>query len=258
MQAQNTTNTAGQGLVALVTGANKGIGLEIAKALDAHGYIVYIGSRNLAHGQQAAAALSTHARVVQLDITDIPSIRAAVDQIQNDYGQLDLLVNNAAISQAHDRGLTVEEIMALQMPDTVSIDDMRTVWDTNVFGTLAVTQAFLPLLKNAKGPRIVNISSGLGSLTIAMRADNPYRGLFDTVYAASKTALNGVSVSMAIAFEKYNIRVAAVSPGYTATALNNFQGTDTLAEGSKEPIRVCLDTDFKSGMFTGPTGVYPW
>ena len=141
---------------------------------------------------------------------------------------------------------------------------MRTVWDTNVFGTLALTQAFLPLLRKAAAARIVTVSSALGSLTISANPENPYRKSFDAVYGASKTALNGIFLSLAIELEGSGIKVHLVSPGFTATALNNFQGTDTVEEGSLEPIRVALAEDIPSGSFTGPdnfTGadnILPW
>ena len=156
-------------------------------------------------------------------------------------------------------GRTLEEIIAAQRASIASIDEMKTVWETNVFGTLAVTQAFLPLLKNATAARIVNVSSSLGSLTLNSDPAFPYRQGFDVIYGASKTALNAITVSLATELADANIKVNAVSPGFTATALNNFQGTDTVEEGSREPIRVALEEDGPSGKFTGPNQeVFPW
>jgi NAD(P)-dependent dehydrogenase (short-subunit alcohol dehydrogenase family) len=250
--------------VALLSGANTGVGYEIAKALAANGYTVYVGSRNPEKGEAAAAKISEKAKAIQLDITDTDSIDAAVKLIESEFGYLTLLVNNAAISHAGKPGRTMEEILGAQFPSVASIKEMRTVWDTNVFGTLAVTQAFLPLLRNAKSARIVTVSSALGSLTANSDPANPYRKSFDAVYGASKTALNGVFLSLAIELEGSGIKVNLVSPGFTATALNNFQGTDTVEEGSLEPIRVALAEDIPSGLFTGPgnfTGpdnIVPW
>ena len=239
--------------VALVSGANTGVGYEVAKALANNGYVVYIGSRDLKKGEIAADKIGGQTKAIQLDITDTGSINSAVAQIESDFGFLNLLVNNAAISNAGKTGQTMEEILSAQMPSIAAISDMRTVWDTNVFGTLAVTQAFLPLLQKAAAARIVTVSSALGSLTVNSDPANPYRKAFDAVYGASKTALNGIFLSLAIELEGSNIKVHLVSPGFTATALNNFQGTDTVEEGSIEVIRVALAEDLPTGSFTGPT-----
>jgi len=238
--------------VALVSGANTGVGYEVAKALAFNGYTVYVGSRDMDKGRTAAAKIGGQAKAIQLNITDTGSIDAAVGQIQSDFGFLTLLVNNAAISNVGKPGQTMEEILGAQMPSIAVISDMRTVWDTNVFGTLAVTQAFLPLLRKATAARIVTVSSALGSLTVNSDPANPYRSAFDAVYGASKTALNGVFLSLAIELESSNIKVNLVSPGFTATALNNFQGTDTVEEGSLEVVRVALAEDIPTGSFTGP------
>lgn len=249
---------------ALVTGANTGVGYQIAKALADQGYSVYVGSRSLDKGEEAAASIGNNAKAIQLDITDIHSINAAVKQIESEFGYLTLLVNNAAISHAGKAGRTLEEILGAQFASVASITEMRTVWDTNVFGTLAVTQAFLPLLRHATPARIVTVSSALGSLTINSNPANPYRKSFDAIYGASKTALNAIFLSLAIELEGSGITVNLVSPGFTATALNNFQGTDTVEVGSIEPIRVALAEDIPSGSFTGPdnfTGsdnILPW
>lgn len=250
--------------VALVSGANTGVGFQIAKALTDNGYTVYIGSRDLQKGQAAVEKLSGKAIAVQLDITDTESILSAVKTIESEYGYLTLLVNNAAVSHAGTSGRTMEEVLGAQRASIASISELKTVWDTNVFGTLALTQAFLPLLKQASNARIVTVSSALGSLTINANPENPYRSNFDAVYGASKTALNGIFLSLAIELEPANIKVHLVSPGFTATALNNFQGTDSVEEGSREPIRVALAEDLPTGSFTGPEGfsgkdnILPW
>ncbi|WP_262510166.1 SDR family NAD(P)-dependent oxidoreductase [Chitinophaga parva] len=140
----------------------------------------------------------------------------------------------------------------------VSLDEVRTVWETNVFGVIAVTQAALPLLRKSASARIVNVSSVLGSLSWISDPQCWAREHFGIVYAASKSALNAVTLAFALELEKENIKVNAVSPGYTATALNNFQGTDTLEVGSREPVRVALETDGPTGGFTGPEGPLPW
>ncbi|MEO6684577.1 MAG: SDR family NAD(P)-dependent oxidoreductase [Dyadobacter sp.] len=244
--------------VALVTGANQGVGFQIAKTLAENGYIVYVGSRNLENGQKAAAEIGFTAHAVQLDVTLQSTISAAVERIGKEAGRLDLLVNNAAVAHAGKSGRTLEEITQDGKASTASLDEVRAVWETNVFGVIAVTQAFLALLRKSPAARIVNVSSGLGSLTWVADPACWAREHFGVVYAASKTALNAVTMAFAIELEKENIKVNAVSPGFTATALNNFQGTYTVEVGAREPVRVALQTDGPTGTFTGPDGTLPW
>lgn len=244
--------------IALVTGANQGVGFQIAKALADNGYIVYVGSRNLANGEKAAAEIGVTAHAIQLDVTQQSTISAAVEQIGATSGRLDLLVNNAGIAHSGKPGRTLEETMASGKAINAPLDEVRAVWETNVFGVIAVTQAALPLLRKSAAARIVNVSSGLGSLTWIADPACWAKEHFGVVYAASKTALNAVTMAFAIELEKENIKVNAVSPGFTATALNNFQGTDTVEVGSREPIRVALETDGPTATFTGPDGPFPW
>lgn len=244
--------------VALVTGANQGVGFQIAKALAANGYSVYVGSRNLSNGEKAAAEIGTNAQAMQLDVTRQSTIHAAVEYIEKQHGRLDLLVNNAAIAHAGKPGRTLEETTEDGKASTASLDEVRTVWETNVFGVIAITQAMLPLLRKSPAARIVNVSSGLGSLTWIADPACWAREHFGVVYAASKTALNAITMAFAIELEKENIKVNAVSPGFTATALNNFQGTDSVEVGSREPVRVALETDGPTATFTGPDGSLPW
>lgn len=254
-QIESTTNNKP---VALVTGANQGVGFQIAKALANNGYIVYIGSRNLSNGEKAAAEIGITAHAIQLDVTQPSTINAAVQLIAKESGRLDLLVNNAAIAHGGKPGRTLEETTDDGKAITASLDEVRSVWETNVFGVIAITQATLPLLRKSTAARIVNVSSGLGSLTWIADPACWARGHFGVVYAASKTALNAVTLAFAIELEKENIKVNAVSPGFTATALNNFQGTDSVEVGSREPIRVALETDGPTATFTGPDGALPW
>jgi NAD(P)-dependent dehydrogenase (short-subunit alcohol dehydrogenase family) len=145
--------------VALVTGANQGIGFQIAKDLVAHGFIVLVGSRNLERGEAAAKEVGADARALQLDVTDQASITAAAERVRNEFGRLDVLVQNAAISNTNKLpGQSVEEYAKSTRPSNVSLDEMRAVWDTNVFGVLAVYQAMLPLLRDAPEASIVNVS----------------------------------------------------------------------------------------------------
>ncbi|MGV3704723.1 MAG: SDR family NAD(P)-dependent oxidoreductase [Arcticibacter sp.] len=254
---ENQTASANKS-IALVTGANQGVGNEIAKALAANGYIVYVGSRKLENGEKAAAAIGENAKAIELDVTQQSTIDAAMVRIGSEHGRLDLLVNNAGISHGGTVPKSPEELMSTGRAVNVSLDEVRKVWETNVFAVIAVTQAALPLLRKSSAARIVNVSSSLGSLTWISDPQCWARENFGIVYAASKTALNAVTVAFALELEKENIKVNATSPGYTATALNNFQGTDSLEVGSREPIRVALETDGPTGSFTGSEGLLPW
>lgn len=257
MANQPDQSTAGR-LVALVTGANQGIGLAIAKALAANGYSVLVGSRNFSKGEVAAESIGLNAYPIQLDVTDETSIKEAAKRVGDEFGKLDLLVNNAAIAQAGKPGQTPEENVNSSLASVASLAEMRAVWETNVFGVLAVTQAMLPFIRKSGAGRIVNVSSGVGSLTLNSDPSFPYRHYFGAVYPASKTALNAITLALAIELEGENIKVNATSPGFTATAMNNFQGTDSIEVGARNPIRVALEVDGPTGTFTGPDGPLPW
>jgi NAD(P)-dependent dehydrogenase (short-subunit alcohol dehydrogenase family) len=238
--------------VALVTGANQGIGLQIAQDLVPHGFTVLVGSRNFEKGQTAAKSIGAHAHAVQLDVTDHKSIAAAPERIRKEFGRLDVLIQNAAISNTNKKpGQSVEEYSKTTRPSVVSLDEMRAVWDTNVFGVLSVYQAMLPLLRATPRARIVIVSSGVGSLTATSDPAYPYRAIFGPVYPASKTALNALTVAMALELEPDGIKVNAVSPGYTKTNLNGYSGTETVEEGAREAVRVALlGPDGPTGKFT--------
>src|SRR5580698_2384367 len=248
--------------VALVTGANQGIGLQIAKDLAAHGFTVLVGSRHLGRGEAAAKEVGPDARALQLDVTDQASIAAAAERIRKELGRLDVLVNNAAISNTSKLpGQSIAEYAKLTRPSNVSLDEVRAVWETNVFGVLAVTQAMLPLLCEAPAARIVNVSSGVGSLTMNSDPACAWRSLFGPVYPASKTALNAITLAaMAIELEPAGIKVNAVSPGFTKTNLN--------APPRRRPPRrspclhsrvALLGPDGPTGTFThAKLGMLPW
>ena len=247
--------------IALVTGANQGVGFQVAKELVANGVTVLVGSRNFARGEAAAQEIGPGAVPLQLDVTDQASIAAAVESIGQAFGRLDLLVNNAAISNTGRLpGQSIEDYSKSTRPSNVSLDEVRAVWETNVFGTLAVYQAMLPLLRRSSDARIVNVSSGVGSLTLNADPAFPYRAIFGPVYPASKTALNAITLAMMLELETSGIKVNLVSPAYTKTNLNGYSGTDSLEDGSREVVRVALlGPDGPTGTFTRWDGeTIPW
>ncbi len=246
--------------VALITGANQGIGLQIAKDLVPHGFTVLVGSRNFERGQAAAKEVGPEALAIHLDVTDENSIVAAAKRIRSELGRLDVLINNAAISNTKmPPGMSVEEYSKSTRPSNVSLDELRAVFETNVFGVVAVTQAMLPLLREAPAARIVNVSSGAGSLTLNSDPAFPWRSIFGPVYPASKTALNAITLATAIELESTPIKVNACSPGFTKTNLNNYAGTQTVEEGAREPVRLALlGPDGPTGTFSGTGGPIPW
>lgn len=245
--------------VALVTGANKGIGLEIAKGLASSGFTVLVGSRRLGAGKDAARGIGNNAHALQLDVTDHNSIVAAAKRIRDDFGRLDVLVNNAGIAHAGSPEASFEEKLVAQRPSTASLTETRAIFETNVFGVIAVTQALIPLLRQAPAGRIINLSSTVGSLTLQSDPSNPVRAIQSVSYAPSKTALNAVTVAFANELAHTSIKVNAVCPGFTATELNNFRGTRSVEEGAREVIRLALlGADGPTGTFSNDEGLVPW
>ena len=237
--------------IALITGANQGVGLQVSKELVANGVTVLVGSRNFERGEAAAKEIGKGAVAIQLDVTDQVSISSAAERIRSEFGRLDLLVNNAAISRSVRNDVALEDYAAKYGASTVSLDEVRTIWETNVFGPLAVYQAMLPLLRLSSDVRIVNVSSGVGSLTLNADPAFPYRKMYSPAYAGSKSALNIIALSMMIEHENDGIRVNLVSPEFTSTALNNYQGTETVEDGSREVVRIALlGQDGQTGTFT--------
>ena len=226
----------------LITGANRGIGYETARQLVAAGHTVWIGSRDLARGRAAAEELG--ARAVQLDVTDDASVAAAALTIE----ALDVLVNNAAVEERGDGNAVIG-------PVDVTADLVRKTFDTNVFGTVRVLHAFLPLLQCSAAPVVVNVSSGLGSLTVvsSMPADI-YPGV---AYPASKAAVNMITVQYAKALP--HLRINAADPGFTKTDLNGNTGTQTVAEGAEVVVRLAqVGPDGPTGGLFNTAGSVPW
>ncbi|MBF9144303.1 SDR family oxidoreductase [Hymenobacter properus] len=232
--------------IALVTGGNKGIGFEIVRGLLQAGCRVYLGAREAAKGQQAVAELASagDVRFLEVDLGNQATLDAAVVHLQRTEGRLDILVNNAGINVPGDGA-----------PSSADIRSVEQVLHTNFLGTLAVTQAFLTLVKQAAAGRIVNVSSPLGSLTLSGQNDWGLLG-----YSASKAALNMLTVQLAHELRDTAIKVNSAAPGYTATELNGFAGSDTPAQGAAEAIRLALlPADGPSGTMSSATnGLLPW
>lgn len=245
--------------VALITGANKGIGLQIAKDLAEHGFTVLVGSRSLENGETASKSIGSDAHALQLDVTDQDSIVAAAERIRNEFGRLDVLVNNAGISHAGKPGdLFPSSGAASGLLTVASLEDIRAVYETNVFGVIAVTQAMLPLLREAPAARIVNMGSTGGSLSWNSIPENSHRAMFGA-YSASKSAVHAVTLAFAFALESTNIKVNAACPGFTSTALNNFAGTRSVEQGAREAVRLAMiGADGPTGTFSDEDGPIAW
>jgi NAD(P)-dependent dehydrogenase (short-subunit alcohol dehydrogenase family) len=231
----------------LITGANKGLGFETARQLIAAGHTVYLGSRDAERGRRAAEQLG--ARPVQLDVTDDASVAAAVKSIEADGG-LDVLVNNAGV-EARGAGNVV--IGAAE----VTADMMRTLFETNVFGVVRVTHAFLPLLEKSAAPVVVNVSSGLGSMARITEPGTLTYAYPGVAYPASKTTVNMLTVQYAKAFP--NMRINAVEPGYTKTDLNGNTGIQTVEQGAGIIVRMAqVAPDGPTGGYFDAEGPLPW
>jgi NAD(P)-dependent dehydrogenase (short-subunit alcohol dehydrogenase family) len=226
----------------LVTGANKGLGLETARRLLGEGHEVWMAARD--PGRGAAAAEELGARFVTLDVNDDASVAAAVRTL-TDAGGLDVLVNNAGIA---GRRAAIAETTA---------EDVREVFETNVFGAVRVLQAFTPLLDASSAPVVVNVSSGLGSLALASDPDGTYATFLALAYPASKAALNMLTVKWAAAHPRW--RINAADPGFTATDLNEHRGTQTVQEGTDAIVALaCLGPDGDTGTYLSRAGQVPW
>lgn len=237
--------------VALVTGANKGIGLEIARQLAEAGVAVIMGARNLQRGQDAASDLEKtglDVEAIEIDLTDEVTIASAAEKIAAKYGRLDILINNAGIVDPEDGPPSVSSTAAT-----------RRLMETNFLGTLAVTQAMLPLLRRSNAGRIVNLSTTLGSLAINGDPSSPYYEARLIGYNASKAALNMLTVQLAAELKDTSIVVNSVAPGYVRTDLTGGNGFMTPAEGARLPVEYALlGPDAVSGSFIEPQGNIPW
>jgi NAD(P)-dependent dehydrogenase (short-subunit alcohol dehydrogenase family) len=229
--------------ITVVTGANKGLGYETARQLIERGHTVYLGARDPQRGAKAAAELG--ARPLLIDVTDDTSVATAAEQIRGEAGLVDVLINNAGIAG----GFTP--------PGETTAADLQRVYNTNVFGAVRVTHAFLPLLELAEAPIIVNVSSGMGSFAVTRDPSRFESKLVGLAYPSSKTALNMLTSQYSKAYP--HIRINAVDPGYTATDLNGNRGTQTVAEGAVAIVRMSLiGRDGPTGTFVDANGAVQW
>lgn len=239
---------------ALITGANKSIGFETAKQLLDLDYFVYLGSRDMQKGSEAAAQLkSDRVEVIQIDISNPASIEAAKKRLTGKINSLDVLINNAGISGGFP-----------QTPTTLDTDVIRKIFDTNFFGTINVTMAFLDLLKKSDAPRIVNVTSGLASLTLHNDPSWKYYNFKGGAYGPSKTALNAYTIALAYELRDTAFKINAVDPGFTATDFNNYRGTGSVIDAAKIIVKYAtLNADGPSGKYFSndiedDNGESPW
>jgi len=241
----------------LITGANRSIGLEITKQLSKQGLFVYLGARDLEKGAAAAKELEENGfkniKAIAIDVTKPDSILAAKTIIENEQGKLDILINNAGISGELP-----------QPASDISIESIQHVFDTNFFGVISVTQAFLELLKKSESPRISNITSGLGSLTLHSDPSWKYYNFKSSAYGTSKAALNAYTINLAYELKELPFKVNAIDPGYTATDFNHHNGPGTVESAATFIIKHTLtDNDAPTGQFYSndiedESGISPW
>ena len=236
--------------IALITGANKGIGFETARQMAQSGYFVYLGSRDRAKGLDAVNRLKalgiSNAELIEIDVADIRSIKKARQELEPRIEALDVLINNAGIAGDLPQNLS-----------TGNIENLRQVFETNFFGAVQTTQEFIPLLKKSNQPRIVNVSSELGSITVHSTTRNPNYEIY-AAYSCSKTALNAFTVMLANEFRNTNFKINSVTPGYTATDLNQHRGLQTAEQAAKVIVRgATLDSEGPTGKFFKEQEI-PW
>jgi NAD(P)-dependent dehydrogenase (short-subunit alcohol dehydrogenase family) len=243
--------------IALITGANRGLGFEVARQLGRTGVRVLVGSRDPEKGERAADELrreGLEAESLALDVESPPSVAAAAERVDRDHGRLDILVNNAGI---------LPEATAAEADRPLDLALFRATFETNLFGAVAVTQSFLPLLRRSPAGRIVNVSTTMGSLADQTDPSSPYYGLVVPAYQTSKAALNGLTIALAKTLADTPIKVSSVCPGWVQTDLG---GPDNRAAA---PLRVdeaapvvvsmaCLPETAASGRFVDRDGTVPW
>jgi NAD(P)-dependent dehydrogenase (short-subunit alcohol dehydrogenase family) len=241
----------------LITGANRSIGLETAKQLSAKGLFVYLGSRSLEKGEAIVKELNGNGfqniKAIEIDVTNPDSISAAKSIVEKEQGKLDILINNAGILGVNP-----------QTASEASIKDIQNVFDTNFFGVISVTQAFLDLLKKSDSPRISNITSGLGSLTLHSDPTWKYYHVKAAAYGPSKSALNAYTIVLAYELRDLPFKVNAIDPGYTATDFNAHSGPGSVESAASFIIKHTLTDEngptgqFYSNDIEDEIGISPW
>ncbi|MEJ7830673.1 MAG: SDR family oxidoreductase [Segetibacter sp.] len=237
----------------LITGANKGIGFETAKQMADLGYFVFLGSRDKLRGGEAISKLKasgfSNVESVEIDVTNINSIIKAKDELESKIERLDVLINNA--------GISLMEVP--QIASTVKVEAIQKVFETNFYGAVQTTQQFLSLLKKSEEPRIVNVSSDLGSLTIQSDPNWMFAKIKPLGYVASKAALNAFTIALAYELKDTNFKINSVNPGATATDLNNHMGKRTPEFSAQIIVKCATLKDYEpSGKFFSEEGILPW
>ena len=240
--------------VVLITGANKGIGFEVARQLGRAGFTVLLGARDAERGEAAAAKLRAEGSDVRAVIADLDraeqTATALAAKIKQEFGHLDVLINNAGVFDMTGGDGPVS---------TVSIDAMKRTFDVNFFGTVAFTKPFLPLLRAAESARVLNVSSGLGSIGLNNETTSPFYDVKPLGYNASKAALNMFTANLAWELRDTSIKVNSICPGFTATDINNNTGTQTIEEGAVAIVRFAqLGDDSPNAGFFHKDGTYSW
>ena len=227
----------------LITGANRSIGLETAKQLSAKGLFIYLGSRDLAKGEAVVKDLAAEGfkniRAIEIEVTNPESVSKAKEIIEKEQGKLDILINNAGI-------LGVQP----QTAEATAVEDIREVFETNFFGAINVTRAFLELLKKSDHPRISNITSGLGSLTLHSDPEWKYYHVKNAAYGPSKSALNAYTIVLAYELRELPFKVNVIDPGYTATDFNHHSGPGSIESAASFIVKHTLTDE------NGPTGQF--
>jgi NAD(P)-dependent dehydrogenase (short-subunit alcohol dehydrogenase family) len=241
----------------LITGANKSIGFETARQLLSKGYYVYLGCRDLEKGNEAVNQLKSegleNVEPIVIDVNNPASVKTAKEVLGSKLSSLDVLINNAGIAGGFPQNVLETEVSIY-----------RDVFDTNVFGVIEVTQAFMELLQKSEEPRVVNVTSGLGSLTLHSDPSWKYYAIKPVAYLASKAALNGYTIALAYELRDTLFKVNAVDPGYTATDFNHHSGPGTVQEAAERVVKAAtLDIDGPTGQFfsddnSPETGISPW
>jgi len=240
-----------------ITGANRSIGLETAKQLSEKGLFVYLGSRNLEKGEEVVKELNEkgfqNIKAIEIDVTNSESILKAKNMVENEQGKLDILINNAGILGINP-----------QTASETSTKDIQEVFDTNFFGVINVTQTFLDLLKKSEQPRIINITSGLGSLTLHSDPNWKYYHVKGAAYGPSKSALNAYTIALAYELRESSFKVNVIDPGYTATDFNHHSGPGSVESAASFIIKHTLtDENAPTGQYFSndiedETGISPW